>query len=97
MATNYRLLPRAEVDYFDIYTYGRLQFGEEQADAYTGGLRESFVRIAEYSHIGRNVSYLRTGYFRYDYKGHAIFYRLENGTVVIVRVLGSHQDFERHL
>ena len=42
MAISYRLLPRAESDYFDIYTYGRLQFGEEQAEAYAIGLRMHF-------------------------------------------------------
>jgi len=68
----YRLLPRAEADYFAIYASGYENFGEAQAERYTDGLRDAFTVITEHSHIGRRVDHIRAGYFCYEYKRHSI-------------------------
>lgn len=97
MAVSYRLSPKAEDDTFGIYAYTHENFGEAQAEKYFSGLLDAFTLITEHRRIGRGIGHLRAGYFRYEYESHTIFYRLEADEVVIVRVLGRHQDVERHL
>lgn len=97
MAIRYRLLPRAETDFFNIYAYTHSAFGAAQADKYTEGLIDAFTRITEYQRIGRDVSHIRPGYFRYEFKSHSIYYRLEQDRVTIIRILGQKQDPLRHV
>ncbi|NKB57111.1 MAG: hypothetical protein GKS00_12350 [Alphaproteobacteria bacterium] len=97
MAASYRLLPKAEADYFDIYAYTYENFGEHQAEKYTGGLLDAFTLITEHTRIGRDIGHIRPGYFRYDYESHTIFYKQDRDGIAIVRILGERQDPLRHL
>ena len=97
MASRFRLLPKAKADYFDIYAYTYENFGEDQAEKYTGGLFDAFSLITEHNHIGRAISHIRAGYFRYEYEGHTIYYKRDQKGISIVRILGGKQDPLRHL
>lgn len=97
MAAEFRLLPKAEADYFTIYAYTYENFGEAQAEKYIGGLLDSFTLITEYKRIGRDIDHIRAGYFRYEYERHTIYYRLDQDGISIVRILGDRQDPLRHL
>lgn len=97
MTIKYRLLPQAEADYFGIYAYTYEEFGEDQAEKYISGLLDAFTLITEHSRIGRNISHIRAGYFRYEYESHVIYYRQDQAEIFIVRVLGNKQDPLRHL
>ena len=50
MTTKYRLLPKAEADFYDIYAYTYENFGEGQAERYTDGLIDAFTLITEHPH-----------------------------------------------
>jgi toxin ParE1/3/4 len=97
MTIRYRLLPKAEADFYDIYAYTYENFGEGQAEKYTDGLLDAFTLITEHTHIGREIGHVRTGYFRYEYEGHTIYYRQVQTGIAIVRILGGKQDPLRHL
>lgn len=97
MPTKYRLLPKAEADYFGIYAYTFEIFGEEQAEKYVGGLLDAFTLITEHNRIGRDIGHIRTGYFRYEYESHTIYYKQDRDDIAIVRILGEKQDPLRHL
>ncbi|PCI47376.1 MAG: plasmid stabilization protein ParE [Alphaproteobacteria bacterium] len=97
MRVNYRLLPKAESDYFSIYAYTYENFGEQQAEKYTRGLLDSFTLITEHPHIGRSINDIRTGYFRHAYEGHVIYYKLKQNEVLIIRVLANRQDHQKYI
>ncbi len=91
MTIQYRLSEKAKEDYFSIYAYSFEQFGEAQAEEYTNGLLDIFNLITEQTKIGKNINYLREGYFCYTYKSHAIYYKLDDEGILIIRVLGQRQ------
>jgi len=90
MAT-YRLSREAKADLRQIYRYGFFRHGERQADKYYEGLFSRFDQIAEQPFMYQPVDYIHEGYRRSVYGVHAIYYREENGTIEIVRIL-SRQD-----
>lgn len=47
MPVSYRLLPKAEADYFAIYAYTFETFGEAQAEKYIAGLLDAFDLITQ--------------------------------------------------
>lgn len=93
---DYRLSRRADGDLEDIALYGIETFGIEQALRYRDGLKTRFSRIAEAPHHYPRVDHIRPGYRRSVYKSHAIYYRIDEDGVLIVRVLGR-QDPETGL
>ncbi len=97
MTIRYRLLPKAEADFYDIYAYTHENFGEDQAEKYTSGLLDAFTLITEHPHIGRDIGHVRTGYFRYECDAHTIYYQQDAAGISIVRILGGKQDPLRHL
>ncbi len=97
MPVKYRLLPKAEADYYDIYAYTYETFGEDQAEKYTSGILDVFTLITEHNHIGRDIGYIRVGYFRYEFEGHTVYYRQDQEGIAIVRILGGKQDPLQHL
>ena len=97
MATRYRLLPQAEADYFAIYVYTYENFSEARAEKYIGGLLDTFTLFTEYNSIGRGISHVRAGYFRYEYESHTIYYRHDQDGISNVRIVGERQDPIRYL
>ncbi len=93
---NYKLNEEAEDDIRQLYRYGILNFGLDEADRYYDGLFERFDKLAENPHLFRTVDYIRTGYRRSVYRSHSIYYRIDGETVQIMRVLGR-QDPEKQL
>lgn len=97
MAAKYRLLPKAESDYFDIYAYTYENFGQDQAEKYVAGLLDIFTLITEHRRIGRDIGHIRAGYFRYEYESHTVYYKQDQDKISITRILGQKQDPLRHL
>ncbi len=93
---NYKLNEEAEDDIRQLYRYGILNFGLEEAGRYYDGLFERFEKLAENPYLFRVVDYIRTGYRRSVYRRHSIYYRVDAKTVQIMRILGR-QDPTKHL
>lgn len=84
----YRLTKKAAADFEEIFAYGVLSFGLDQAEAYAEGLEAHFRALAEQPRLFQAVDHIRKGYRRSVYQAHSIYYRIEPRRIVIVRVLG---------
>ncbi len=93
---NYKLNEEAENDICRLYRYGILNFGLNEADRYYDGLFEHFDKIAENPRLFTVVDHIRIGYRRSVYRSHAIYYRIDEETAQIMRILGqqdTHKQF----
>jgi len=83
----YRLSKRADEDFESIYIYGVLTFGLEQAEAYTAGMEIRFEQLANQPRLYPAIDHVRPGYRLSVYGSHAIYYRIADNEVLIVRIL----------
>ena len=51
--------------------------------------------LAEFPRTGRSAEELRTGYFRFRYQSHMIFYTIEQDHIVIQRLLYGRMNFAK--
>lgn len=93
----YHLSGKAEEDLISIYTFSFQKFGESRADAYLLALEERFYALVERPFLGRSIDHIRQGYRRYEHISHSIFYKVEGDNVIIVRILHSSMDSDRHI
>ncbi|QOL24737.1 type II toxin-antitoxin system RelE/ParE family toxin [Thalassotalea sp. LPB0316] len=94
---NYILSNKADSDLAEIYEYGVLNFGKEQASNYLIGLHDKFELIIQNKFIGLSADEISLGLKRALHNSHVIFYQEQDANILIVRVLRSEMDFERHL
>lgn len=83
----YRLGKRADEDFESIYIYGVLTFGLEQAEAYAAGMEARFEQLANQPLLYPSIDHVKPGYRLSVYGSHAIYYRIEDDGVLIVRIL----------
>lgn len=88
----YKLSNLAVNDFSTIYEYTLLNFGIQQADLYTDSLEGIFQMLAQAPMMGRECPYLAPDLRRHDHQHHAIFYRLRDQDIFVVRIL--HQQME---
>ncbi|MGA0597945.1 type II toxin-antitoxin system RelE/ParE family toxin [Enterovirga sp. CN4-39] len=82
----YRLTLRAEADLADIFARSLTFFGPRQAERYRDGLKACLELIGDNPHIGRPVR-VRPGVRRHEHGRHVIFYREQDGRVLVLAVL----------
>lgn len=87
----------ARQDMIQLRQYGFREFGREAADRLVDDLEKVFQLLLDYPLAGRVFSSDLPGIRVYSKRGHRIFYRAEEGTVAIVRVLHHSRDVARHL
>ena len=99
MKPKYKLSKRAEKDLSGIWRYTVDTWSREQADKYVTGLLEAIEDISNApASMGRSYENVRSGYRKYLWGKHMIFYTIRaDGSVFISRVLHEKMDFERHL
>ena len=93
----FQLANKAYEDLTSIATYTQTTWGIEQRKEYLTRLDQSFRLIADNVGIGRNCDHIRKGYFSHPVGKHLVFYRVEDDTVTIVRILHQSMDVERQL
>ena len=93
----YKLSNQAEQDLRLIYRYSRQNFGGAQASAYLTGLEESIEQLAETSSMAQKVDHIRSGYKRYIYREHIIYFIERQTFIYIVRVLHQKMKASLHL
>jgi toxin ParE1/3/4 len=84
----YRLSNEAKEDLIRIHHYGIEKFGETQADKYFDSFFECFDIIARQPFSFESVDSIKTGYRRCVCGSDSIFYRLNNGVVEIMAIIG---------
>ena len=95
--SSYTLSGEADADIEGIAQDSLQRWGLAHTEKYILGFHEAFQRLAEFPDIGRNASYIRSGYMRMETASHSVFYRKTEGGLLIVRVLHQRMDFARHL
>lgn len=93
----YKLSQKAADDFGDIYEYTFLNFGEEQADNYIEEMESCLQTASEAPFIGRDCSGLRPGIRRHDHQKHAIFYRVRDLDIFVIRILHQQMNPMLHL
>lgn len=92
-----RFSPRARRDLDDIWGYSIRIWGAAQAEHYLRQVFAAARTIAENPMAGRNCDEIRPGYRKLPVGVHVIFYRLEQGKPVIMRILHGHMDVDARL
>ncbi len=84
----YRLSNEAKEDLIRIHQYGVEKFGMAQADKYFNSFFEYFDIIAQRPFSFESIDYIRNGYRRCVCGVDHIYYRIKNGTVEIMAIVG---------
>lgn len=92
--TRYKLSNEAKADLARIYWHGVKRFGIPQADQYLDALIRRFDEISETPLKYQAVEHIREGYRRSVCGVDTIYYRVENETTEIMRILGRQDVLE---
>lgn len=92
-----RLLADARSDLGDIWLYSADMWGQAQADRYTTALERSFKTIASMPGIGREYPEFNPPVRILPSAEHLIVYFDLEEEVLVIRVLGSRQDWREIL
>ncbi len=84
----HRLSNEAREDLIRIHQYGIEKFGVTQADKYFDSFFVYFDIIAQRPFSFESVDYIKTGYRRCVCGSDSIFYRINNGVVEIMAIIG---------
>ena len=84
----YRLSNQAKEDLIRIHHYGVEKFGVTQADKYFDTFFDYFDIIAQRPFSFESVDYIKTGYRRCVCGSDSIFYKINNGIVEIMAIIG---------
>lgn len=92
-----RLTPKAEEDLIEIYGYGARVFGVSQAERYYVDLEATLSLLAERPFIARERFEFAPPVRVHFHNSHVIVYLVKGDLVLVVRILGSRQDWARIL
>jgi toxin ParE1/3/4 len=84
----YRLSNEAKEDLIRIHQYGVEKFGMAQADKYFNTFFKYFDIIAQQPFSFESIDYIRKGYRRCACVADSIYYRINNGIVEIMAIVG---------
>ena len=84
----YRLSNEAKEDLIRIHQYGVEKFGLVQADKYYNSFFKYFDIIAQQPFSFESIDYIRNGYRRCACGSDSIYYRITNGIVEIMAIVG---------
>lgn len=84
---NYQLSNTAQNDLEDIFFYGMELFGIEQALRHKNGIEAQFEQMAKAPLLYQKLDEPLQKYRRCTYKGHSIYYLIEEQSIFIVRIL----------
>ena len=93
---DYKLTNEAKQDLIRIHQYGVEKFGVAQADKYYDSFFKYFDIIAQQPYSFESVDYVRSGYRRCACGADSIYYRITNGVVEIMAIVGR-QDLMNFL
>jgi toxin ParE1/3/4 len=86
----------AKIDIKEIYIYSYQNFGEAKADEYLDGLDAKLLNLPNVL-ISSEYDFVREGLKRSNYEKHAVYYRLEDDHILVLRVLHQLMDPARHI
>ena len=93
----YTLSPAAQVDIENIWNCTAKRRGKTQAERYTRELQAACEALIDSSRVGLPANDIRSSYRKAAVDSHMTFYRLQENTVEVIRMLHQRMDVERHL
>lgn len=87
--------PEASADIDEIAAFSVERFGVEVADTYLAGLELACERLQDFPEMAAVYPRIRPKIRCLIYRSHRIFYRFEDGVVLIVRILHHARDVKR--
>lgn len=94
---HFQLSLKAYEDLKAIGRYTLKAWGRDQRNKYLSKLDACFHFLAEHPESGMQCDYIRTGYRMHHIGKHLIFYRTNQNTIEIIRVLHESMDIKSHL
>ena len=91
------ITPKAETDLTGIWLYTCEEWGADQADRYLDQLEAGMKQLLGYPLLGADYADMLTGYRRLQVEHHAVFYRVLESEVLVVRILHEDMDAPRRL
>ncbi len=86
--SSYKLSNEAKNDLIRIHQFGVAQFGEVQADKYFNNFFKYFDVIAKNPFAFPSVDFIKKGYRRCVCSSDSIYYKINNGVVEIMAIIG---------
>lgn len=93
----YRLSPAAQSDLDDIFDYTVHQWGLGQAVRYMQLIENACAMFAQIPAQAHDCGAIRSGYRRGLVEQHAIYFRVEDYGIAVIRILHQCMDTPRHL
>ncbi len=93
----YALSKKAVSDVEEIWLYTVEKWSVDQADRYYNLIFDEIRFICKNINAGKAMGHVRKGYRASKVKSHLIFYRIQNNTVEIIRILHERMDIENRL
>jgi toxin ParE1/3/4 len=93
----FRLTPAALADLEGIWRYTAAQWGVDQAEHYLDLLNQTFEALALAPKAAPSCNHIRPGYRRQAVEHHVIYFKIEAGITLVVRVLHERMDASRHV
>ena len=94
---DYRLTKSAERDLSEVWIYTYEAWGDEQADRYVSGLKDSLMKIGENPALGKLVNEIGAGLRMFRCQHHYMFYLLQDQTVIVLGILHEKMDLIQRL
>lgn len=93
----YKLSKAAALDLENIYEYGILNFGIDQARKYLTDLQRTMESLAKNTGLGRTAYEFSPQLRRFNHRSHLLFYLPTQSGIFVIRILHHSMDFEQHL
>lgn len=95
--TKYILSNQASKDLANIFQYTYKNFNIGHAESYLSELEECFVMLSNEPDLAHKIEDIRKGYFRYLFRKHAVYFKIRQSDIFIIRVLHQQMKYELHL
>lgn len=92
-----RISNPAKNDLQHIAEYTFQEWGLVQKKVYLDLIKKSFNTLSNVGNIGKKRDEIEMGLYSYGIKKHTIYFRETEQEFVVLRILHSHMDPERHL
>ncbi len=90
----YVITKKAVSDLEEIWLYTVEKWSVNQADRYYNLIFDEIDFICKNIDAGKSMEHIRKGYRASKVKSHLIFYRIQNDTVEVIRILHERMDIE---
>jgi toxin ParE1/3/4 len=88
---------KAISDLEQIWLYTVERWSIEQADRYHNLIFDEINYICKNINAGKSMEHVRKGYGASKVKSHLVFYRVQNNTIEVIRILHERMDIENGL